>query len=91
MVVSISNCGNFNGADAHYYESMSDSDFAKIFENLFGVGFRTKKYGAEKVWIFMQVLQSPLKSCFGVKKKIRVDSKTISVTIRGVDDGSRFL
>ncbi|MGI6732453.1 MAG: DnaJ C-terminal domain-containing protein [Anaerovoracaceae bacterium] len=85
---------NFNGAGAHYYENMSDSDFSKIFEDLFGGRFQNaqRNTGPRKgADLHASITVAFEEAAFGVKKKIRVDGKTISVTIpEGVDDGSKI-
>lgn len=86
--------GNFNGAGASHFENMSDMDFENIFGNLFGGGFKNaqRKAGPRKGGnLHTNITVTFEEAAFGVKKKIRVDGKTISVTIpEGVDDGSKI-
>lgn len=86
--------GNFNGADFGNYQSFSGSDFANIFGDLFGGGFaRTQRYDGPVKGADLQasITITFEEAAFGVKKRIRLNGKTISVTIpEGVDNGSKI-
>lgn len=86
--------GNFNGAGFSNFENMSDSDFANFFGNMFGGGFGNtqRKTGPRKGANLQTGITITFEeAAFGVKKKIRVEGKTISVTIpEGVDNGSKI-
>jgi molecular chaperone DnaJ len=86
--------GNFNGADFGGYQSFSESDFANLFGDLFGSGFaKAQRNDGPRKGADLQagITISFEEAAFGTKKQIRLEGKTISVTIpEGIDNGSKI-
>jgi len=86
--------GDFNGADFGDYYGFAGSDFANIFGDLFGSGFaRAQRYDgpAKGADLHASITITFEEAAFGAKKRIRVNGKTISVSIpEGVDNGSKI-
>lgn len=86
--------GNFNGVDFDF-KDFSGSEFEDIFGNIFGksgFGGTQRKAGPRKgADLLTNITITFEEAAFGAKKQIRVNGKTISVTIPGgVDNGSRI-
>lgn len=86
--------GNFNGAGYSSFENMSDGDFSSFFENMFrgSYGNAQRKAGPRKgADLHANITVTFEEAAFGAKKKIRMEDKTISVTIpEGIDNGSKI-
>lgn len=89
------NYGSFNGADYDVFKNFSGGDFQDLFGDLFGSGFsggsqRTAapRKGSDLLAGITITLEE---AAFGAKKQIRVNGKTISITIpEGIDEGSNI-
>lgn len=86
--------GNFDGAQYGTYQDISSSDFDDILSSIFGSGFggaqrrNMPRKGADLKTNLTITFEE---AAFGTKKKIRLNDKTISVTIpEGVDNGSKI-
>ncbi|HWQ74921.1 MAG TPA: DnaJ C-terminal domain-containing protein [Syntrophomonas sp.] len=87
--------GNFNGADFDAYKDFSGSDFENLFGNIFGgggFGGAQRRAGPRKGYDLQASITITFEeAAFGTKKQIRLNEKTISVTIpEGVDNGSKI-
>lgn len=86
--------GDFNGADFGAYQSFSESDFADLFGNLFGGAFgRAPRDDGPRKGADLQasITITFEEAAFGTKKQIRLNGKTISVTIpEGIDHGTKI-
>ena len=87
--------GNFNGADFDLFKEFSGSDFQDIFGTMFGGGSfgGAQRANAPRRGQDLQtsITVSFEEAAFGTKKQLRVNGKTISVTIpEGIDQGSKI-
>jgi len=86
--------GNFEGDDMGAYYGFSGSNFADIFDDLFGRGFaRAQRYDGPMKGsdLHASITITFEEAAFGTRKQIRVNGKTITVTIpEGVDNGSKI-
>lgn len=86
--------GNFNGADFDFYE-FSGSGFENLFGNMFGgsgFGNASNKTGPRKgANLQTSITITFEEAAFGTKKRIKLNGKTISVTIpEGIDNGAKI-
>lgn len=86
--------GNFNGADFDFHE-FSGSGFENLFGNMFGgsgFGNASNKTGPRKgANLQTSITITFEEAAFGTKKRIKLNGKTISVTIpEGIDNGSKI-
>lgn len=86
--------GNFNGADFDFYE-FSGGGFENLFGNMFGgsgFGSASTKTGPRKgANLQTSIAITFEEAAFGTKKRIKLNEKTISVTIpEGIDSGSKI-
>ncbi|MEL7658849.1 MAG: DnaJ domain-containing protein, partial [Bacillota bacterium] len=87
--------GNFNGADFDVFKSFSGSEFESLFGNMFGGGgfgsaqrnTQPRKGSDLQTTITITFEEA----AFGTKKRVRLNGKTISITIpEGIDNGSKI-
>jgi molecular chaperone DnaJ len=86
--------GNFNGSDFEYYD-FSGSGFESIFGDLFGgggFGSAQRKAGPRKGASLQTSISLTFEeAAFGTKKRVKLNDKTISITIpEGIDNGSKI-
>lgn len=86
--------GNFNGADFEFFD-FSGRGFEDLFEDLFGgSGFsRAQKKTVPRKGSNLQtsITITFEEAAFGTKKRVKLNGKTISITIpEGIDNGSRI-
>ena len=87
--------GNFNGADFDFVKEFSGTDFENIFGSMFGgasfTGEQWQNAPRKGKDIQTSLTLTFEEAAFGTKKQIRMNGKTISVTIpEGVDHGSKI-
>lgn len=86
---------NFNGTDYDTFKGFSGSEFESLFGNLFGGGgFSNAQRKAEPrkgADLQTSITISFEEAAFGTKKQVRVNGKTIAITIpEGVDNGTKI-
>ncbi|MDD2504288.1 MAG: DnaJ C-terminal domain-containing protein [Clostridia bacterium] len=87
--------GNFDGSQYGTYQDISGSDFEDIMSSIFGSrgfsGAQRRNVPRKGADFKTNLTVTFEEAAFGTKKKIRVNDKTISVTIpEGVDNGSKI-
>lgn len=87
--------GNFNGADFEFYDFQGRGGFENLFGDLFGGGgfSSAQKQTAPRKGANFQasISVSFEEAAFGTKKRVRVNDKTIDITIPGgIDNGARI-
>lgn len=85
--------GNFNGADV--FQDISGSEFESLFGNLFGGGGfgNTQRRAEPRKGSDLQtnITITFEEAAFGTKKRVKLNGKTISITIpEGIDNGSKI-
>jgi len=85
--------GNFNGSDFEFFD-FSGSGFENIFGNMFGGNFsNSQSRTAPRKGPDLQtsIAISFEEAAFGIKKRVKVNGKTISITIpEGIDNGAKL-
>ena len=87
--------GNFNGVDFDTFQGFSGSEFESLFGNMFGgsgFGSAQRKAGPRKgADLLTSITITFEEAAFGTKKRVKVNDKTISITIpEGIDNGSKI-
>ena len=87
--------GNYNGADSDIFRSFSGSEFEDLFGNMFGrsgFGSAQRKAAPRKgADLQTSITITFEEAAFGTKKRVRLNGKTISITIpEGIDNGSKI-
>ncbi|MDD3168109.1 MAG: DnaJ C-terminal domain-containing protein [Eubacteriales bacterium] len=84
---------NYNEAGFDF-QSFSGSEFESIFGNLFGGGFgsaQAKPQPRKGADLLTDITITFEEAAFGTKKRVKVNGKTISITIpEGIDNGSKI-
>lgn len=85
----------FDGADSDIFKGFSGSEFEDLFGNVFGGGgfgsAQRKSQPRKGPDLQTGITITFEEAAFGAKKQIRLNGKTISVTIpEGIDDGSKI-
>ncbi|MBR0596682.1 DnaJ C-terminal domain-containing protein [Sinanaerobacter chloroacetimidivorans] len=85
---------DFNGADFDIFKDFSGSEFDNLFGTMFGGGFGStqRKAGPRKgADLQTSITITFEEAAFGAKKQVRLNGKTISITIpEGIDNNSKI-
>lgn len=87
--------GSFNGVDYDVFKGFSGSEFENLFGSMFGGGGfgGTQRKAEPRKGADLQTNLTITfeEAAFGTKKQVRLNGKTISITIpEGIDDGSKI-